>query len=218
MPFSNTTSSVVCKPPDPEGKCTKRVRFEEKPTYHEPITKEEEDKALWYTQEELAKNFQEDARETRRYLLQTAAMKLYQSREPTNDANTNLHKKSDDLDCTRGMEMLSSDDKTRLARCALFRVLVIKQYNILNLKGLLGDDEATKRIHAFASRNSQWAKDRATALAAKDAVDARKVYQEAAKENLAKGEDILVAPAPSAKKKRFFGRGLRRNANRALSA
>jgi hypothetical protein len=162
-----------------QSKASKRVRFDDSTIteYHDTITiTPEELGKLWYAREELLENFHRDIRFTMREYFRRVregkqkADKKYLAKITESDG-------SGEICYGRGLELLDEEQQGRNTRCALYRSLVRKQHK--TLKSEMSESHAMELLAVFASQHSQWARDRASALAVEDAAEARKVYREA---------------------------------------
>jgi hypothetical protein len=141
-----------------------------------PLTPEE-CSAAWYTVDEVQANMQADIRENVGEYLQ----KIREGAQAT------------DVNCvaySRGLDVLDPEEKYRKVRCDLYKSLVVKQYNALRRSMTCG--HASELLVKFATEKSRWARQRAAALAADDAKQARQVYREAfqSKEGVDRGLGI----------------------------
>ena len=194
------------------GSRKRAVHFDDETTqYHEaPAPLEpEEIQAMWYTAMEMKESFENDVRVT----LKTY-MKLVKEHKRTGNSQVMDIGCMKGDDCySRGLELLSPAHRARTTRSDLYRSLVIKQYK--TLKTSMCGGHACEMLGSFASKHSQWAVDRAKALAAEDAAEARQVYRDAflSKGGVGEGCGILAVSG-----RRSLKRPARRQLNSAPSA
>ena len=129
---------------------------------------------MWYTREELLESYYSDIRNTMRSYFRRVKEGKQQA-DKKYLAKTGSEE--EEMCYGRGLELLDEEQQGRNARSDLYRSLVRKQHK--TLKSEMSAYHAMELLQTFASKNSQWARDRASALALEDAAEARKVYREA---------------------------------------
>ncbi|CAB9496995.1 expressed unknown protein [Seminavis robusta] len=188
----NPTTSMDSNTSETSTAFRKCVRFDDAAnnTFHESSSiLPNEAKDVWYTGEELKESFRSDVKEVLREYFRRVTVK---EGKQDNDKNyVAKHQDEGNAPYTRGLDALSGDDKARRARCDLYRSLVLKQH--ATLASSMSPAHAMEMLEAFASKHSQWAKDRACDLAVDDAAEARRVYRDAflSKEGVDQGLGIF---------------------------
>ena len=182
----------------------RRVRFDDSnTTYHDapaPLTPEE-CQAAFFTVESCKANLQDDIRATIKGYLKSKKAK-FAARADKDEAYG------------RGLDLLDPEEQYRQVRCRLYRKMVLRQQE--TLRSSMTANHASELLEKFATEKSKWARERAAALAADDAAQARKVYREAyqSKEGADQGLWIL----PSGQAKRSMGGSMRRKSGLARTA